>query len=429
MSGRGWRLRRPPRPSRAITRLIVAAALLSAAARVSAQPSVVALANGLDVAVEAGGPYDAVVACFVTPEPEALDEIGRRAVVVAALTAAAREPGGPADRVARVGGAIAVEEAGDLIVVTAYGDSGSAPTLARQTVDLLRHKSGAASLMGDGSLPAEIDRSVSAGLSLRGEAERRLLGAAWCADPAEIRLAAESLTPGLLDAIMDAWFSASGGAVSVVSAGAVAGVLGPLSELSQAAGAGKRLVRTAGRGDAVVRTQPHGQSVVAVAVAGPLPIADDAPAWAVTARLLGAGNSSALFRELRTAAGLAYLTGCSWPIDESCLLWAEAECDPGRERDVLAGMEGILDELARTGPTREALDRAKARTRLQLLAALSSPLRRARLRAAGMAWGDGPLWPERLTEKIEGVAPEDIRRVAETIASGGLVLRIESGPG
>jgi hypothetical protein len=45
-----------------------------------------------------------------------------------------------------------------------------------------------------------------------------------------------------------------------------------------------------------------------------------------------------------------------------------------------------------------------------------------------MAWGDGPLWPEQLIEKIDGVAPEDIRRVALTIASGGLVLRIESGP-
>ena len=428
MSGSGWQPGRRRRLSGAITRSIAAAALLCAAAGVCAQPSLVTLENGLKVYTEAGGPYDAVVACFVCPQPAALDEIGRRAVVVAALNAAARQPDGPGHQVAQAGGLLTVEEAGDLIVVAAYGDQGSAPALVRALADLVAARTSAASLVPEGALRTELERTASAGISPRGEAERRLLGAAWCAYPEEIKMAAQSLTPDQLDRIMAEWLSAANGAVSVGGEGPSDELLLPLTAIPPGVREPSPMTRTAGRGEAVVREEQGGQSVVAVAAQGPLPMADEAPAWAVIARLLGAGNSSLLFLELRTIARLTYLTGCNWPVDESCLLWAEVQCDPGRERDVERRLLNLLEDLGRDGPAPADLDRARARTRLELRAVLSSPLRRARLRAAGMAWGDGPLWPEQLIEKIDGVAPEDIRRVALTIASGGLVLRIESGP-
>ena len=60
---------------------------------------------------------------------------------------------------------------------------------------------------------------------------------------------------------------------------------------------------------------------------------------------------------------------------------------------------------------------------------MTSPEKRARLRAAGMAMGAGIEWPEAVAEAITKVDSQDIRLVLETLCSDGVWFQIESGLG
>jgi hypothetical protein len=393
----------------------------------AAQPEVLTLPNGLRTCWEQALRYDAVACAIACPEPDEGRTLGLAEVAAAALDLAASTPGGPRPELARVGAGISVGVRGGCILVEASGPSGTGRDLLRGVRILLTPPS-VDGLVAERGLTDRLRGLSSGEPDAAGQAIRALLGPAWFASPREIGATCADLQPASLERAMADLLCGSRGAVS-------AATLDPadrayLHEWFSSVPAGRPaapLVR-GGRGGAtdVRATTTSGQSAVSLVTAGPPPDRGEAAAWVVAAQLLGRGNLSWAFADLRTRLGLSYQVAAEWKVEEGGILWLECHCDPGQEDATRDAESALVRRLADPGPSADEMSRATRAAQLQWIRAESAPGRRARLRALGMAWGGEATWPERLAEALPGVAAEDIRRVGETYSRQCVRVRVES---
>ncbi|MGI6353172.1 MAG: insulinase family protein [Armatimonadota bacterium] len=411
--------------------LAAAAFLLGAAAVATAQPEAHRLDNGLVAAWETLGAYDSVCIAFPCPRPPSERMVGASSVLTAALRAAAQHPGGAAERISRVGGSWSVAEAGGRIEVQAAGLPGSAGELIAALAELLLGGPSTRSLVQDGSLRRQLD-GLNGRTAIQGEAMRQLLGRPWWPDADEIRATARLLEPPDLDRLREEWLCASRCGVSVVSSSADVvpkEALAPLAAMPYGNPAmGLPRVFEPGDDSGTKRREDRGQSLVILAAAGPDPFSAAAVPWHVTAQYLGAGNASPLFKGLRAKAGLSYLVGSRWLWLEGGLLWTEAHCDPGDEARTTELLARVVAEAAGE-PDGQRVEQSRRWAQTEWRRDMTSPEKRARLRAAGMAMGAGIEWPEAVAEAITKVDSQDIRLVLETLCSDGVWFQIESGLG
>lgn len=98
---------------------------------------------------------------------------------------------------------------------------------------------------------------------------------------------------------------------------------------------------------------------------------------AVLAAILGGGQSSRLFREIRSRRGLAYSVGChAQSYADTGLLAVHADCRPDDAPELFARCRDELHALAHSGVTEAELARGKRHARGQLVLSLEGPLSR-----------------------------------------------------
>ncbi|MDP9800289.1 putative Zn-dependent peptidase [Arcanobacterium wilhelmae] len=164
---------------------------------------------------------------------------------------------------------------------------------------------------------------------------------------------------------------------------------------------------------------PGRQTAVVVGMPG-LALSDaDEQAAIVLDTVLGGGQSSRMFQEVREKRGLAYST-YSWMMSnpEGGLFALEAQCQPEVAREVATVMGECLDEIAANGITEQELLTAFNQRRAQLVfSSETNGFRRSRLGFAELIRGE--IWSiEENLRAARGVTREDVQRLAQRLASG-----------
>jgi len=311
----------------------------------------------------------------------------------------------------------------------ASGPEGSASDLARLLVSWLRGSPTTRELLDHGPLETRLRVRCGAELEPREELCNTVYGAAWQPGPQDLDRTAAALSAGRLDQLRRAWFRGSRCSVAVVSASEEPAPAAVAALESLPAGAATAPWAPRRRPVGGLRTEWTGAqalSSISHAARGPAPESPEGAAWVVGACLLGRGNGSTLFRRLRAERGLCYSVACRWLPEDGGLLWIEALCEPGDEDALEAALDEVLRETAQPGPGEAELERARGLAETDWTALLTSPSRRAWLRAQGMARGGAPDWVEVQRAALKEVSAQDIRRLGETLIADGVRLRIES---
>lgn len=385
------------------------------------------LPNGLRTHWEQASTYDAVACAVAYPEPSESRMLGLAEIAASALDLAAGTPGGPRLEIARLGGDLTVSVRGGCLLVEASGPSGTGRALLRGVRIVLTPPS-IDGLIAERGLTDRLRGLSSGELDPAGQALRALLGPAWFASPDEIGATCAILQPSSLERAMGDLLCGNRSAVAAVTADPADKAY--LYEWFSSLPAGRPAPSLARRGPHgltdVAATGAGGQSAVSLVTSGPPPSAWESAAWLVAAQLLGRGNLSWAFSELRTRLGLSYQVAAEWKVEDGGILWLECHCDPGQEEATLRAESALVERLVAPGPSPGELERARRAAALQWVRAESAPGRRARLRCLGMAWGSEATWLERLAAAVPGVSAEDIRRVGETYSRQCVRVRVES---
>ncbi|MEJ8473510.1 M16 family metallopeptidase [Roseibium algae] len=132
----------------------------------------------------------------------------------------------------------------------------------------------------------------------------------------------------------------------------------------------------------------------------------------ILASVLGGGMSSRLFQEIREKRGLCYaIYSFHWAFSDTGMFGVHAATS---QEDIAALMPVIVEELRAAGDTisLEEVARSRAQIRAGLMMALESPTARAGQIARQVLVHGRILSIEEISEKIEAVTVDDIRRVA-----------------
>ncbi|MEJ1157770.1 M16 family metallopeptidase [Prosthecomicrobium sp. N25] len=148
----------------------------------------------------------------------------------------------------------------------------------------------------------------------------------------------------------------------------------------------------------------------------------------VLASTLGGGMSSRLFQEAREKRGLCYsISAFHWGYADTGLFGIHAATG---ENDVDALMPVMLGEIERIAADLEAreVERAKAQMRAGLLMSLESPTARASQLARQILIYGRPLETREITQRIEAVTVEQVRRLAGEMFTGSRPTLATIGP-
>ncbi|WP_417666724.1 M16 family metallopeptidase [Roseibium sp.] len=132
----------------------------------------------------------------------------------------------------------------------------------------------------------------------------------------------------------------------------------------------------------------------------------------ILASVLGGGMSSRLFQEIREKRGLCYaIYSFHWAFSDTGLFGLHAATS---QEDIAALMPVIVDELKNAGETISDAEvaRSRAQIRAGLMMAMESPAARAGQIARQILIHNRVLSMEEVSQKVEAVTTEDIRRVA-----------------
>jgi len=148
----------------------------------------------------------------------------------------------------------------------------------------------------------------------------------------------------------------------------------------------------------------------------------------ILASVLGGGMSSRLFQEIREKRGLCYaIYTFHWAFSDTGVFALHAATS---QEDIPELMPVILDELLKASDSISEAEvaRSRAQIRAGLMMALESPAARAGQIARQILIHGRVLSLEEISEKIEAVSAEDIRRVARETFSGSTPTLSVVGP-
>jgi zinc protease len=139
----------------------------------------------------------------------------------------------------------------------------------------------------------------------------------------------------------------------------------------------------------------------------------DAPALDLLASILGQGQSSLLWQQLREEQELVHsISAASWNPGESGLFWISYTCEPKLREQVEHALERVVRECSVEGFLSDQLDKARRQAVVshvdgrKTIAGMAS-----RLGVAEVVIGDLN-YPENYLKGLEEVTTEDLRRVA-----------------
>ncbi|WP_094462291.1 M16 family metallopeptidase [Pannonibacter phragmitetus] len=148
----------------------------------------------------------------------------------------------------------------------------------------------------------------------------------------------------------------------------------------------------------------------------------------ILASVLGGGMSSRLFQEVRETRGLCYaIYAFHWAFNDTGLFGLHAATG---EENLEELMPVILGELERAGSdiSEEEVARARAQIRAGLMMALESPAARAGQIARQMLIHGRTLSLEEVSQRINAVTAESVRRVASDIFTSSQPTLTGLGP-
>ena len=139
--------------------------------------------------------------------------------------------------------------------------------------------------------------------------------------------------------------------------------------------------------------------------------------------ILGGGMSSRLFQEIREKKGLAYAVFSFHSLFQDTGQFAiYAGTRPANTEQVLRLAQAEIERISSTRVPAEELDRAKESIKGRLVLGMESTRNRMSRLGKSEVIGGELLAMDDVVERIEAVSAEDIRRVAESVFSGGKVL-------
>lgn len=141
------------------------------------------------------------------------------------------------------------------------------------------------------------------------------------------------------------------------------------------------------------------------------PLHADAPALDAAAAVLSAGRSAWLPQRLRDPGIVLSVLASHFTPTEVGVFSVNADLDPARLREALAGIAGALHRLGTAGPAPEDLDRARTLLRARLARRLESAESRAMLFAEAEALRDVHLVDDWLAD-LSALTPADVREAA-----------------
>ncbi|MFC5280586.1 M16 family metallopeptidase [Arcanobacterium canis] len=164
---------------------------------------------------------------------------------------------------------------------------------------------------------------------------------------------------------------------------------------------------------------PGRQTAVVVGMPG-LTLSDaDEQAAIVLDTVLGGGQSSRMFQEVREKRGLAYST-YSWMMSnpEGGIFALEAQCQPDVAHEVAHVMQECLNDVAANGITEQELLTSFHQRRAQLVfSAETNGFRRSRLGFAELIRGE--IWSiEENLQAAKSVTCHDVQQLAQRLAAG-----------
>ncbi|MTI18657.1 insulinase family protein [Rhodobacteraceae bacterium RKSG542] len=155
---------------------------------------------------------------------------------------------------------------------------------------------------------------------------------------------------------------------------------------------------------------------------------EDYYAAQILASVLGGGMSSRLFQEVRETRGLCYsIYSFHWAFADNGLFAIHAATGPENTSEL---MPVVLEELKKISASvnDKEVQRAQAQIKASLLMALESPTARAGQIARQMMIHGRIISVEELTERVNAVTSEQIRRVAAKMFSSGAPTLVHVGP-
>jgi predicted Zn-dependent peptidase len=178
-------------------------------------------------------------------------------------------------------------------------------------------------------------------------------------------------------------------------------------------------------GDVLVKRRKTEQAHICLGTNGVSRADPDRFAFGVVNGAVGGGMSSRLFQEIREKRGLAYSVYTYHSMyAEAGLFSAYAGTTPGRAREVLAIMREQLADVAEGGLTDAEFERAKGHMKGSLVLSLEDPSgRMSRLGKSEISHGE-ILTVNQVLQRIDGVTPEDARRVAKRVLAQPMSLAV-----
>jgi predicted Zn-dependent peptidase len=158
------------------------------------------------------------------------------------------------------------------------------------------------------------------------------------------------------------------------------------------------------------------QSHLLLAFEGPSYRAEDFYAAQVFSGLFGGGMSSRLFQEVRESRGLCYaIYSTAWGLADSGLFGIHAATGPELMDELIEVVAGEIEKAAAAAPDTREVARAKAQLKAGLLMSLESSSARAEQMARQLLNLGRLLTVEEMIQRVDDVAPEGIRALAERL--------------
>ncbi|HZT06886.1 MAG TPA: pitrilysin family protein, partial [Chloroflexota bacterium] len=178
-------------------------------------------------------------------------------------------------------------------------------------------------------------------------------------------------------------------------------------------------------GDAVRATAGRQQAVFRVGYLAPSLLDDDRYPMAVL-NAVTSGSSGRLFREIRSARGLAYVAGSGYsPLSDTGAWFATAGVDPDNLDAALSVTRDLIEQLREQAPSSgETSDRQGEIAGRQILADETNEARVGRLASQELL---GTVATDEYVRRVRAVTPDDVLRVATTYLdpSSALVVIVQ----
>jgi predicted Zn-dependent peptidase len=183
------------------------------------------------------------------------------------------------------------------------------------------------------------------------------------------------------------------------------------------------------RSEQMVLARPGTQVQLCLVCPGIARTDDARYAFAVLDTILGGGNSSRLFREIREKRGMAYNIGSYLQSYEAAGLFVvTAGTSPANFRTVLDLIEEEMRRLRADGPSNDEVARAKIQLRVALaLAAESTGFRMQHAALSEIYWGRVISFDE-IAAGVERVTAEDVHTLARRVLGDGERAMVAIGP-